>query len=362
MGSLELMRKRLPDDPKLHTLLDNAMQGARRGSTLTQRMLAFARRQDLVQTAVDIPSLIRGMTELLQRSLGPAIEIQTQFPLVIAPALTDANQLEMALLNLAVNARDAMPDGGQIVIAAREENVPEPNRLALRPGQYICLSVEDRGTGMDADTLRRAAEPFFTTKGPGKGTGLGLSMVHGLTEQCDGRFILQSAAGKGTVAELWLPVAKSKLPGAQQALQIASSLPDRESLVVLAVDDDMLVLTNTIAMLEDLGHAGLAASSAKEALEIMHSRDDIDLVITDQAMPHTTGLQLIQSIKTQWPTLPVILATGYAELERGAGSNVMKLAKPFTQAELGRQILKTKGPSPRKGAGRVLQFRQGAAS
>jgi CheY-like chemotaxis protein len=299
---------------------------------------------------------------LLQRSLGPSIEIQTQFPLVIAPALTDANQLEMALLNLAVNARDAMPDGGQIVIAAREENVPEQNRLALAPGEYICLSVEDRGIGMDADTLRRAAEPFFTTKGPGKGTGLGLSMVHGLTEQCDGRFILRSATGKGTVAELWLPVARPKLPGAQQALQITTSLPDRESLVVLAVDDDMLVLTNTAAMLEDLGHVGLAASSAKEALEIMRSRDDIDLVITDQAMPHTTGLQLIQTIKTQWPTLPVILATGYAELERGEGGNVAKLAKPFTQAELGRQILRTKGPSPRKAPGRVLQFRQGAAS
>lgn len=363
MGSLELMRKRLPDDPRLHTLLENAMQGARRGSTLTQRMLAFARRQDLVQTAVDIPSLIRGMTELLQRSLGPSIEIQTQFPLVIAPAFTDANQLEMALLNLAVNARDAMPNGGQIVIAAREETVPEQNKLALAPGAYICVSVEDHGTGMDADTLRRAAEPFFTTKGPGKGTGLGLSMVHGLTEQCDGRFILKSAAGKGTAAELWLPVAKPKLPGIQQTLQTAPSIPEQKSLVVLAVDDDMLVLTNTIAMLEDLGHVGLAASSAQEALEIMRSRDGIDLVITDQAMPHTTGLQLIETIRTQWPTLPAILATGYAELERGAGGDVIKLAKPFTQAELGRQIMKTTSPSPRKAPGRVLQFRgQGAAS
>lgn len=362
MGSLELMRKRLPDDPKLHTLLENAMQGARRGSTLTQRMLAFARRQDLVQTAVDIPNLIRGMTELLQRSLGPSIDIQTQFPLVIAPALTDANQLEMALLNLAVNARDAMPDGGQIVIAAREESVSEQNRLALAPGSYICLSVEDGGTGMDTDTLRRAAEPFFTTKGPGKGTGLGLSMVHGLTEQCGGRFVLQSAAGKGTTAELWLPVAKPKLSVTPPALQIVQPTPDQESLIVLAVDDDILVLTNTIAMLEDLGHVGLAASSAKEALAILQTRDGIDLVITDQAMPHTTGLQLITDIKTQWPDLPVILATGYAELERGAGDNVTKLPKPFTQAELGREITEMNRRSPRKGAGQVLKFRQGAVS
>jgi PAS domain S-box-containing protein len=366
MGSLELMRKRLPDDPKLHTLLENAMQGARRGSTLTQRMLAFARRQDLVQAAIDIPNLIRGMTELLQRSLGPSIDIQTQFPLAIAPALTDANQLEMALLNLAVNARDAMPDGGRIVIAAREEDIPEENKLALSPGRYVCLSVEDGGSGMDADTLRRAAEPFFTTKGPGKGTGLGLSMVHGLTEQCGGRFVLQSATGKGTTAELWLPVATSTLSATQQTSQITRVAPGQESMVVLAVDDDTLVLTNTIAMLEDLGHIGVAASSAQEALDILRNHDGIDLVITDQAMPHTTGLQLIQAIRAQWPALPVILATGYAELEPGAGDDVAKLAKPFTQVELRREIMEAGGYVPRndasKEAAQILPFRQGAAS
>ncbi|MBN9602786.1 MAG: PAS domain S-box protein [Afipia felis] len=366
MGSLELMRKRLPDDPKLHTLLENAMQGARRGSTLTQRMLAFARRQDLVQAAIDIPNLIRGMTELLQRSLGPSIDIQTQFPLAIAPALTDANQLEMALLNLAVNARDAMPDGGRIVIAAREEDISEENKLALSPGRYVCLSVEDGGGGMDADTLRRAAEPFFTTKGPGKGTGLGLSMVHGLTEQCGGRFVLQSATGKGTTAELWLPVATSTLSATQQTSQITRVAPGQESMVVLAVDDDTLVLTNTIAMLEDLGHIGVAASSAQEALDILRNHDGIDLVITDQAMPHTTGLQLVQAIRAQWPALPVILATGYAELEPGAGDDVAKLAKPFTQVELRREIMEAGGYVPRndvsKEAAQILPFRQGAAS
>ena len=366
MGSLELMRKRLPDDPKLHTLLENAMQGARRGSTLTQRMLAFARRQDLVQAAIDIPNLIRGMTELLQRSLGPSIDIQTQFPLAIAPALTDANQLEMALLNLAVNSRDAMPDGGRIVIAAREEDISEENKLALSPGRYVCLSVEDGGSGMDADTLRRAAEPFFTTKGPGKGTGLGLSMVHGLTEQCGGRFVLQSATGKGTTAELWLPVATSTFSATQQTSQITRVVPGQESMVVLAVDDDTLVLTNTIAMLEDLGHIGVAASSAQEALDILRNHDGIDLVITDQTMPHTTGLQLVQAIRAQWPALPVILATGYAELEPGAGDDVAKLAKPFTQVELRREIMEAGGYVPRndvsKEAAQILPFRQGAAS
>jgi CheY-like chemotaxis protein/two-component sensor histidine kinase len=362
MGSLELMRKRLPDDPKLHLLLENAMQGAQRGSTLTQRMLAFARRQDLLQEAVDVPDLVRGMTELLQRSLGPSINIQTQFPLVIASTLTDINQLEMALLNLAVNARDAMPDGGDIVIAAREEEVFEHNSLALTPGEYICLSVQDGGTGMDADTLRRAAEPFFTTKGPGKGTGLGLSMVHGLAEQCGGRFVLKSANGKGTTAELWLPVAKPELPNAERILQIVQGDPAQESMVVLAVDDDILVLTNTVAMLEDLGHVGLGASSATEALDILRKHGGVNLVITDQAMPHTTGLQLITAIRAQWPTLPAILATGYAELERGAGGDVTKLAKPFTQAELEREILAATRQARRKEQARILHFRQGAAS
>jgi signal transduction histidine kinase len=212
LGSLEMMRKRLPDDPKLKSLLGNAIEGAQRGAVLTRRMLAFARRQELKQEPVNIPELVRGMTELLQRSLGPSIGIETRFPLVSKPVLADANQLEMALLNLTVNARDAMPDGGQIVIAAREESVPAGHVSGLKPGSYICLSVSDTGTGMDEATLRRAMEPFFTTKGIGKGTGLGLSMVHGIAEQSGGRLALQSRKGEGTSAQLWLPVAATQTP------------------------------------------------------------------------------------------------------------------------------------------------------
>ena len=206
-GSLELMRKRLPDDPKLIAMLDNAAQAASRGATLTKRMLAFARRQELKREVVDIPELVRGMAELMQRSLGPSISVETRFPLALRPVLADANQLELALLNLATNARDAMQDGGHIVIAAHEENVLPGQSGSLQPGAYICLRVSDTGTGMDETTLQRAIEPFFTTKGPGKGTGLGLSMVHGLCEQFGGRFSLQSPPGEGTVAELLLPMA-----------------------------------------------------------------------------------------------------------------------------------------------------------
>jgi len=157
-------------------------------------MLAFARRQEIKQEAIDLPDLVRGMTDLLQRSLGPLISIETHFPLVAKPVLADANQLEMVLLNLAVNSRDAMPDGGHVVIAIREDNAGEAS--GLNPGSYICLSVTDTGTGMDPDTLKRATEPFFTTKGLGKGTGLGLSMVHGLSAQFGGRFAMRSREAK----------------------------------------------------------------------------------------------------------------------------------------------------------------------
>jgi len=361
LGSLELMRKRLPDDPKLLALLENAVQGAQRGTVLTKRMLAFARRQELKKEAVDIPDLIRGMTELLQRSLGPSILIETHFPLVSKAVLADANQLEMILLNLAVNARDAMPDGGRVVIATREEILRAGGGSRLKPGSYICLTVSDTGMGMDEATLRRAMEPFFTTKGLGKGTGLGLSMVHGVAEQSGGWFTLRSRQGEGTTAELWLPVAEG------QAQQVGRSerraiegVADQRPLVVLAVDDDGLVLTNTVAMLEDLGHTAISASSGKEALEILRQQGAVDLVITDYAMPQMTGLQLADAIKKEWPEVPVIIATGFAEMEPEAGPSLPKLAKPFTEAELAKELERVV-PSARIGA-RVLKFQTGAGS
>ena len=353
LGSLELMRKRLPDDPKLMALLENAVQGAQRGTTLTKRMLAFARRQELKQEAIDIPELVRGMTDLLQRSLGPSISIETRFPLVLKPIRADANQLEMALLNLAVNARDAMPEGGQIILAARDVNVRTEEPGGLKAGAYVCLSVSDTGEGMDEATLSRAMEPFFTTKGPGKGTGLGLPMVHGLAEQSGGRFVLKSRIGEGTTAELWLPVAEETSSAIEQARALAPGAERLHALlVVLAVDDDLLVLTNTVAMLEDLGHTAIGASSGKAALEILRKDSSIDLVITDQIMPHMTGLQLAGAIKAEWPTLPLILATGFAEVPPGA-QEVTKLSKPFTQAELAEALTRV---HPTRGKVRVLKF------
>ena len=354
LGSLELMRKRLPDDPKLLSLLDNATKGAERGAALTKRMLAFARRQELKQEAVDIPDLVRGMTELLQGSLGAAISLELRFPLALPPVLGDANQLELALLNLAVNARDAMPGGGEIVISAREQAM-QAQEHGLKPGRYVHLKLTDSGTGMDETTLRRATEPFFTTKGPGKGTGLGLSMVHGLAEQFGGRFSMQSKIGEGTVAELWLPVAEAAAKAAASPRPGAQPAEHPQPLLILAVDDDPLVLTNTVAMLEDLGHTCYAASSAQEALEIFAADDKIDLVITDQAMPKMTGLQLAGIIRRDRPDFPVILATGYAEIDDDTVVKVPKLPKPFTQADLTGQIGRM-GLRSRNG-GQIIKFR-----
>jgi CheY-like chemotaxis protein len=355
-----LIRKRLPDDPRLLRLLENAIQGTQRGATLTKRLLAFARRQELKQEAVDIPDMVRGMTDLLGRSLGSSVEIETRFPLAGAPAWADANQLEMALLNLVVNARDAMPDGGKIIISMREATIAKGDSGALKPGSYVCLAVSDAGSGMDSETLRRATEPFFTTKGVGKGTGLGLSMVHGLTEQFGGRFTLNSRPGEGTTAELWLPVAAGRAPAEAAAVGVRAADDHHDRLTILVVDDDSLVLTNTAAMIEDLGHNVLPVDSGAEALALLRRDDTPDLVITDQVMPHMSGLQLAEIIKSEWPDLPVIIATGYADLPPGGGINFPRLTKPYTQAELARSVA---GYSARAGrARRVLRFPGGAGA
>jgi PAS domain S-box-containing protein len=338
LGSLELVRKRLPPEPKILSLIDNAVQGAVRGVALTRRMLAFARRQELKRERVHIPELMRGMTELLQRSLGPTVSIETRFPLGLRPVWADANQLEMAILNLTVNARDAMPDGGQIIISAREEEAGPGDSGGLRAGAYVRVNVADNGSGMDEETLRRAMEPFFTTKEPGKGTGLGLSMVHGLAQQSGGRFHISSRKGQGTTATLWLPLAATTPSTADRQSSPSDELPVHEPITVLAVDDDALVLTNTAAMLEDLGHRCLYSSTAAEALEILQGREPIDLVITDQVMPTMTGLQLARAIAAIRPGLPIIIATGYAEIAAGTSPDLPRLAKPFTQAELAAAI------------------------
>jgi len=340
LGNLEIVRKRMPVDPKLAQLLDNATQGALRGVSLTQRMLAFARRQKLTYESVELPVLVQGISGLLRSSMGPSINVQTRFAESLPPVLADINQLELAILNLATNARDAMPQGGRILIAAEESpDSGTATDVPMPPGRYVCLSIVDEGEGMDEATLASAIDPFFTTKGVGKGTGLGLSMVHGLAEQLGGRLMLKSQKGAGTTAELWLPVAGDSAPGNSPVQEIQPQ-PVHE-LLVLVVDDDSLVLTSTRLLIEDLGHRVLCAPSGAQALELLERHPDIDLVITDMAMPQMDGAQLAKLLRERQPTLPIILATGYAERLEGFATQLPRLIKPFKQIDLVRIIGQT---------------------
>jgi PAS domain S-box-containing protein len=340
LGSLELMRKRLPEDPKLKLLLNNAFEGARRGVSLTQRMLSFARRQELTLTAVDIKELVAGMAHILDRSLGPMMTIETDIPEGLPTIKADANQLESALLNLVVNARDAMPSGGIIKISARSAATPPVMGSSALNGECVVITVNDSGEGMDQETLSRAREPFFTTKGIGKGTGLGLSMVYGMTEQLGGRLRIDSLKGKGTSVEMLIPRFQGEVQGPFAAVETRIDVSEDKALVIVVVDDDQLVLTNTRAMLEDFGHTVLDALSGPSALELIRRAPHVDLVITDQAMPQMTGMQLAAAIRVDWPELPILLVSGYAELPSKSPFDLPKLAKPFSLDDLKAAVTK----------------------
>lgn len=340
LGSLELAKKRVPQDSKTFSLLNNAIAGAQRGATLTQRMLAFARRQELDPQPVDVGDLIRNMSELLSRMLGAGIRVNTQFPLVLHPVLVDVSQLEMAVMNLVINARDAMEGQGRILISAREDSFPSRQNESE---SLICISVIDTGPGMSDATLQRAMEPFFTTKGAGKGTGLGLSMVQGLAAQSRGHFVLKSTVGEGTTAELWLPVA---VVDPNQSTLLASSsstldIPPQQSLNILLVDDDPLVLMSTGAMLEDLGHHVVPTAGGLAALAFLAQGESFDLVITDMAMPDMTGIELANKIESLFPTLPIILSSGFAEISQDFQTALTRLPKPFDQSALAKVIAET---------------------
>ncbi|MGF7147353.1 PAS domain S-box-containing protein [Sphingomonas zeicaulis] len=347
LGSLELLGKRLSEDPLARRLLNNAIEGAQRGATLTQRMLAFARRQDLVVDRVDLPGLLMGMNDLVQRSIGPEWPISTRFPMKLPSVRADANQLEMALLNLIVNARDAMPAGGPILISTSCEDLDEGVISDLPAGSYVRLEVADRGAGMDPETLRRATEPFFTTKGVGKGTGLGLPMVHGMARQIGGTFELMSEPVAGTSAIIWLPAVSDPIVQAE-AVPAVATVERAASLRILAVDDDALVLINTAALLEDLGHEVIEAGSGEEALALFRTAGEIDLLLTDHAMPGMTGTELIAAIDAERPGIPTIIASGYGE---GVGVDdraIVRLGKPFNQARLAQAIAEAIDLNPLK--------------
>ena len=334
MASLELLRKRMPpSEARLLQYIDAAMDGTRRGASLTQRMLAFARRQDLRPDPVQLPALLDNISEMLKRTLGPMVPLDVRFPQGLPPVLVDANQLELALLNLVVNARDAMVRGGAITITARLCPSDPQGELAQRPEGYVLLSVSDPGEGMDEATLARAGEPFFTTKGIGKGTGLGLAMVHGLAAQSGGALRLRSRLGAGTTAEIWLPATRIEAGPPPQG-ESAGARPAGQQLSVLLVDDDNLVRLATAGLLEDMGHRVLDASSGHEALDILRSGDRVDIVVTDYAMPVMSGVQLAAEVARVRPSMPVLIVTGYAEISAKDAQHLVRIDKPFNQRQL----------------------------
>jgi PAS domain S-box-containing protein len=346
-GSLQLLAKRLPaDDRRTSRLVDAAMQGVLRGAALTNRLLAFSRQQDLMPGPLDPHHLFDAMRPMVSRLAGAAIALEEDLPPDIWNLHADRNQLELAILNLVGNARDAMPRGGNLRLAARNATVAatldtpfiQPEQRSAAPaGEYVVLSVRDTGTGMDESALARATDPFFTTKGLGKGAGLGLSMVHGFATQSGGALVLSSRPGSGTTAELWLPRT------GEPARQAASAPPvyagaepaPSQSLRILLVDDDPLIVEGTTAMLEELGHEpAAAAASAEEALAILRSDDGFDLLLTDHLMPGMTGVQLAARVRTLHPSLPILLASGFAELDELANVTCPRLRKPYSLSDL----------------------------
>lgn len=328
MGCLDYLSKKQFDDQRAERYLKAARESTERGAALTKRLLAFARRQELRPQSVNLQHLVNGMIEMLERSLGPTVRIELHFDPKIPNIRVDANQLELALLNLCLNARDAMTDGGRLRISARAAADTHDGGARL-----VRLSVEDSGIGMDEATLKRCTEPFFTTKGLGKGTGLGLSSVHGLAVQSGGRMEIHSVLGQGTTVDLLLPVSEDAAAAEPRQDAEPPEMNGRR-FKVLVVDDDPLVGTLTVSMLEDLGHAATLVSSAVSALQVLRASTDIDVMITDHMMPEMTGAALAEEVRAFRPSLPIILATGYADLPAGRAQQLPRLSKPYGVEEL----------------------------
>lgn len=332
IGGLDMLQRRKLGDERAQRQIDGALQSADRAKTLVQRLLAFARRQPLQAKAVDIAQLVTGMTDLIGSTIGPTITVRVEMQEPCPPAHADPNQLEMALLNLAVNARDAMPDGGRLTISTRFVATAADEGLGLSSGSYVVMRIADNGSGMDEETVKRAIEPFFSTKGIGRGTGLGLSMVHGLAAQLGGRLIIESAPGQGTSVDLWLPV--SGEPNKAESENIAPSNSSIGRGTVLLVDDEVLVRMGTADMLEEFGFEVVEASSAEEALRQLEEGLEPAVLLTDHLMPGMSGAELIRAVRASRPALPVAIVSGYSEVN-GVPPDIPRLSKPFRSAELG---------------------------
>jgi CheY-like chemotaxis protein len=335
IGHLELAQSRLADDSRAVALLQAALRAAERGATLTQHLLAFARRQRLDPRSIDIRAVVGSAEKILRQTLGPKIQLVVDPQHASCPAWVDPNQLELAILNLALNARDAMPAGGRLRIGA-EQRQGRFNNLPpdLSPGDY----VSDTGTGMTEETLAHAFEPFFTTKEAGRGSGLGLSIVHGFAAQSGGSVDITSSIGNGTTVKLWLPRARDEV------INNCDADPDQQVIGprnarILVCDDDPDVLTFVGMILRDCGYTVWEAESPRIALEIFQRERVIDLLLVDYAMPEMTGVAVIDRARAYQAGLKAVLMSGHADMLRARGtSGIPLLAKPFKIAELRRRI------------------------
>nr|WP_256203158.1 PAS domain S-box protein [Pseudomonas sp. ML96] len=340
MGTLDLIRKRL-DDERSRNLVDGALQTADRARILVGRLLTFARRQTLKPRPVVLATLLGEMRELISRSLGPMIEVAISVPRQLPAVIIDPHQLELAVLNLAVNARDAMSEGGRLKISAAVDEVPAGQVKDLAAGRYVRLTVADTGSGMDDDTLLRCAEPFFSTKGVGKGTGLGLSMVQGLAVQSGGGLSITSEVDLGTQVNIWLPITQEHAHN--EGLEAGDvPLAPRPTLVLL-VDDEDVVRQTTALQLQELGYQVREAASAVAALQLIEAGLAPDVLITDQIMPEKTGIQLARELRRRTPELPVLVITGYSNLSPAQTHGFEILAKPFRHAEIAKRLAELLG-------------------
>lgn len=342
IGNLEMLEGRLTTSSQ-RELATEALEAADLGARLTARLLAFARRSHLEPEVVNLNDFVLGLTDMLHRTMGSTIALSNALTPRLWPTRIDPSQVESAIVNLAVNARDAMPDGGRLIIETGNVTVDAPMSEeldGLRPGDYVRLSVADTGQGMPAHVRDRAFEPFFTTKETGRGTGLGLSMIYGFAKQSGGHATIYSEEGRGTTVNIYLP-----RDGAAAAPQDEAESLGAESKgqTILVVEDDPRVRRLTVNRLEALNYATLVAADAHEALAVLGSGAEVDLVFTDLVMPGgMSGYELAQRIATDWPGLPVLLTSGYAdELVRrdaDAIAHLKVLSKPYRQADLARAI------------------------
>ncbi len=335
LGSLDLASRRAPDDPRLTRLLQNATYAAERGASLTQRLLSFSRQRDLRLQTVDVNQVITGMNDLLTRTLGGVIRIERRLQDGLWTAMVDPDQLELAILNLCINARDAMAENGVLTLSTRNETLDEGRIPELSGGEYVVISVTDTGSGIPPEVLTRVLEPFFTTKEVGKGTGLGLPMVYGLAQQSGGTVTIRSTVGEGTTVELFLSRAVVEPEeGAREEEAVAADSP---RVRILLVDDDAEVRTVTAAYLTELGHRVVEAADGSSALDILKADNRLDLLIADFAMPGMTGTDLADQARGIRPDLGILLVTGYADPKR-LPESYLRLHKPFSRADLALKV------------------------